>query len=370
VAAKPEPTMSNPISQTLINGGIGLLTALAAGFVGGYFAVIKETALERQKFQLQVLTDEVHGTEEEASRAEVLYFLLDSGVLDSLETEKLRKYAKKPIEEPDGRLQLPNLVKLKLDSTDIAVDQPSTIPEINSTGEFRLLQRDCGNVEKGRHFKSDKTQLSGFDISHHNGELSWGELPDDLSFAMIKATEGSGFTDTKFRVNWDNAHAEGLVRGAYHFYKSSKGGAVQARQFLAQLQQAGYGLCDLPPVLDLENFEGGDRNVFLGEVQTWLNIVERATGRKPIISTFNTFWENELGGPKTFGAYPLWIVDPSHTPPNLPSGWSEFTFHTTSFHGTVSGIKGGADLDMFNGKKEQLLALTVGTTGDNVDALK
>jgi lysozyme len=197
----------------------------------------------------------------------------------------------------------------------------------------------------------------GIDVSHHNGVIDWSRVASDgIDFAFMKATESTGFTDPKFASNWAKAKAAGISRGAYHFFKPSKDGTIQAQQFLSHVQpvlQSG----DLRPVVDVENYDGSSLTKFLKELQEYLDVVEAAVGAKPIIYTFKSFWEHDLKGPTTFGSYPLWIVDLSHTPPRLPVGWTNFTFHQTSFHGTVKGIHGATDLDVFNGTAAGLSAM-------------
>jgi lysozyme len=40
--------------------------------------------------------------------------------------------------------------------------------------------------------------VQGLDVSHHQGEIRWGEVPKSFSFVYIKATEGGDFKDKKF----------------------------------------------------------------------------------------------------------------------------------------------------------------------------
>jgi lysozyme len=90
----------------------------------------------------------------------------------------------------------------------------------------------------------------GIDVSAHQGEIDWTAVAgDDIGFAYVKATEGSDFTDRRFRVNWTGAHRAGLRRGAYHFYSLCSSGEAQALHFLSV---AVPDPAALPPAVDLE----------------------------------------------------------------------------------------------------------------------
>ena len=48
-----------------------------------------------------------------------------------------------------------------------------------------------------------KYPIRGVDVSHYQGEIDWSRLAgEDISFAYIKATEGSGHKDEMFDRNW------------------------------------------------------------------------------------------------------------------------------------------------------------------------
>ncbi len=46
--------------------------------------------------------------------------------------------------------------------------------------------------------------------------------------------------------------------------------------------------------------------------------------------------------------------------PNVPEGWQSWTFWQTSESGSVPGLSGDADVNLFNGSAADLRALTVG----------
>ena len=65
---------------------------------------------------------------------------------------------------------------------------------------------------------ADGYEIHGVDVSHYQGTVDWEKMEEqDLHFAMIKATEGSGHLDECFYTNWEDAAQTGLCIGAYHF---------------------------------------------------------------------------------------------------------------------------------------------------------
>lgn len=62
-----------------------------------------------------------------------------------------------------------------------------------------------GVVWPGRVFASGHP-VRGVDVSSYQGEIDWSVLAaQDLTFAWIKATEGSSSTDPRFATNWERA---------------------------------------------------------------------------------------------------------------------------------------------------------------------
>src|SRR5438874_8444549 len=59
----------------------------------------------------------------------------------------------------------------------------------------------------------------GVDISHYQPNTNWGSVAGSgRGFAIVKATEGTGYTDPDFHTNWSGMKSHSMVRGAYHFF--------------------------------------------------------------------------------------------------------------------------------------------------------
>ncbi len=206
--------------------------------------------------------------------------------------------------------------------------------------------------------------LLGIDVSHNNGPVDWRQVAaGGLAFAYAKATEGTGFVDPLFGTNWAAMKQAGLMRGAYHFFHPAKPVAAQADKFVSVVGHlAGR---DLPPMLDLE--ETVPQNEWTGVTKAkrvalaldWLERVEKALGRKPIVYTRSGFVQEAFDRAGPLAEYVLWIAHYTSAPaPAIPPGWSAWTIWQFTETGRVSGVKGNVDMNRFNGTHEELLALS------------
>ena len=206
--------------------------------------------------------------------------------------------------------------------------------------------------------------LLGVDVSHYNGVISWKTVAAaGISFAYAKATESAGVTDKKFAANWAGIKAAGLPRGAYHFFHPQNPVDAQAARFIAAVGALAPG--DLPPMLDLEEtsattdeWDGVPLAQRVPLALRWLQLVEQALGRKPIVYTRRGFVLQKLGDASALAAYPLWVAHYTGAPqPALPPGWNAWTIWQYTGSGAIAGITGQVDIDRFQGAQADLLAL-------------
>lgn len=199
--------------------------------------------------------------------------------------------------------------------------------------------------------------IDGIDVSHWQGTIDWRAVRGSgIDFAFIKATEGGTHTDPQFARNWAAAADAGITRGAYHYFRPDVDPVKQAEHFL-RVTRLGPG--DLPAVLDVETSDGVAGDALLRAIRSWLQTVERATGKRPIVYTYPDFWNRYVSASP--GPYPLWIASYGRDQPLMPTiGWSEWTFWQSSATGRVPGIQGNVDLDHFRGGRTQLAALVSG----------
>lgn len=205
---------------------------------------------------------------------------------------------------------------------------------------------------------ADTDAVRGVDVSHHNGIINWSKVhAAGIAFAFTKATEGIGLKDTHFTANYAAIKSNGMLRGAYHFFHPGSDVQAQADSFLHVVKHLEPG--DLPPTLDVEADDGKSASVIINGVQKWLDTVEAALGRTPIIYTSASFWNAKLNGTAQFASHPLWVAHYTFKPkPNIPQGFAKHTIWQFSEKGTVNGINSNqVDLDRFNGTLDDLKKL-------------
>lgn len=201
--------------------------------------------------------------------------------------------------------------------------------------------------------------LHGIDVSRYQNKIDWAAVARNVSFVSIKATEGADFTDPSFHVNWAGAHANGIVRTAYHFAHPSVSAVAQADYFVDAVNSAGgyANSSTMQLMLDLEDADKESPSVVWAWVQAFSARVKVRTGRPLLMYTGFYFWRDSVGNPTDNLDAPLWIAAYIPTP-LIPTAWAGvWTFWQHADNGSVPGITGNVDLDYFNGSEEDLRAL-------------
>ena len=206
--------------------------------------------------------------------------------------------------------------------------------------------------------------VPGIDVSHWDAGIDWPKVrATGQRFVFAKATEGINYKDDTFKDNWSGAKAAGLLRGAYHFFRCNVDAKKQADYFI-EFVKAAKDDGELPPVLDLETNDGMTKEKIVVAAKVWLDRVEAAFGKKPIIYSGQYFLQDYLvqagGGPPPWAKdYPLWLAQyPNQfvegVKPFLPRGWFSWSFWQYSDKGRINGINAAVDMNFFNGTLEEL----------------
>lgn len=201
--------------------------------------------------------------------------------------------------------------------------------------------------------------IHGIDVSYYQGKIDWKkvrEMKEDgvqVSFAIIKATEGLASVDPYFQRNWREAAKVGIVCGAYHFFRPSKSGKLQARLFL---QTVKFEAGDLPPVVDIEHLNGATEADMRKELMAFLDYVEERTGVKPIIYSGLTYYNDYLKG--HFDEYPLWIAHYYKAKLNIDAR-ANWHFWQHSDKARITGINHVVDFNAFRGDSVAFQALLI-----------
>ncbi len=166
--------------------------------------------------------------------------------------------------------------------------------------------------------------MPGIDVSMWQGAINWDKARTRINFAFIKASEGLS-VDAQFKRNWvESKRVGGVRRGAYLFYRFSVDPGQQARVMINALA-GDYG--ELPLVVDLEDTSvtGACSAAQLADLRWCLDILERFSGKRPVIYTARWWADPHLGAPAWLSAYDLWVANYVASPaiaPVMPAAWT------------------------------------------------
>ena len=199
-------------------------------------------------------------------------------------------------------------------------------------------------------------EVRGVDVSHYQGNIDWKKLAgEDIDFAFIKATEGSGHVDTGFYENWEAANATELKVGAYHFFSFDSPAETQAQLYIDTVGDLSGNLI---PVVDIE-FYGDkfsnppDEEDLVKELKTMLTLLEAEYGVKPMVYTTYTFYYKYLAG--ELDGYPLWIRNVYFSPNlDMRGKWTFWQYTDQAVLNGYSGAEENIDLNVFYGSLEDL----------------
>ncbi len=195
-------------------------------------------------------------------------------------------------------------------------------------------------------------RVEGIDVSYHNGTIDWKKVQAaGIGFAFIRVSDGLNLNDPQFATNWAGAKQNDIVRGVYQYFRGSQSGVSQANLLISKIGT--QGATDLQPVCDIEELDGVSASTLVSRARDWMNTIQSKTGLTPIIYTSPAFW-NSLNA--SFGDNDLWIAHWNVTAPQVPNGWDAWNFWQYTDSGTVSGITGNVDRNVFNGTLADLRA--------------
>ena len=189
-------------------------------------------------------------------------------------------------------------------------------------------------------------------MSQYQGTIHWEQVKNientfPIQYVFIRATVGQDKVDNEFKNNWSESKNNGIIRGAYHYYRPNENSLLQANNFIANVQlQKG----DLPPVLDIEQLP---KNQTLDSLKVglkrWLVKVEEHYKVKPIIYSGEKFYNAFLK--EEFSEYTFWIANYNFFVEDLKDEWLFWQFTEKA---TVDGIEGNVDVNIYNGTPKML----------------
>jgi lysozyme len=199
----------------------------------------------------------------------------------------------------------------------------------------------------------DRYPIQGIDISSHNGMINFDAVVEDgYSFVFMKVSEGETFKDDNYRINYAKAKKAGLKIGAYHFFRFDVDGVSQAVNFLNAI---GSNTPDMALAIDVEkhgNPAGVDMALITERLTRMVEYLNLKGYRVMFYSNNNGYYDYLE---ENFKGCALWICAFSNPPIN--ASWD---FWQYSHSGSVKGINGKVDLDVFYGSREEWYDYLIG----------
>jgi lysozyme len=197
--------------------------------------------------------------------------------------------------------------------------------------------------------------IKGLDIYH-------GDLITDINqvkasgiqYVMLKAFERSA--DPRFATRWASMRDHGIIRSAYDFFHPEDNAVSQAKAFCNIVGSLQKG--DLCSWLDWEKTGGLATGLDRDAGLVWLQEVEQRQGLTPGVYG-GPYFLQALALDRRFSRFPLWLAEYGVNCPLVPAPWTNWAFWQTTESGSVPGIQGGCDKDVFNGTLDQLKLLTL-----------
>lgn len=201
-------------------------------------------------------------------------------------------------------------------------------------------------------------KIVGIDVSEYQGNILWDSVKNTegafpVKFVIVRSTAGKDRVDAKFHQNWKAVKNQKMIRGAYHYYRPNENSLEQAELFIKTVQ---LKKGDLPPILDIEKLPRSQSidSLKVG-LKRWLKRVEEHYGEKPIIYSGESYYTDFLE--EEFAEYQFWIANYNFFVENIKDEWLMWQF---TEKGSVLGIEGNVDVNIFNGNLEQLKYQTIG----------
>ncbi len=237
-----------------------------------------------------------------------------------------------------------------------------------------LLAACAADDDEARRFDeirvcADGPTVDGIDVSHWEGTVDWDQVASSgVRFAFVRVSDGLHFYDDQFERNWAEARRVGIYRGVYQYFRAGQDPIAQADLMLEHM--GALEPDDLPPVIDVETTDGATLDEVQHRIRAWIDYVQAATGRRPIVYGGLYSWPEVTG---SLDARPseLWVPQYGPTCPDIPGPWTRWAFFQYTSTGTVPGIEaaaGATDLSVWNGD-ERALRVFIGvdaTCGDGL----
>jgi lysozyme len=209
--------------------------------------------------------------------------------------------------------------------------------------------------------------LNGIDISSNNdaqGTIDWAKVKAvGVDFAIIKLTEGTdkndtGYINPYFAGDWASAKANGILTAVLHFALMGRNTPADEFAFFAKTFKPYSAAYDVI-ILDTEQdpYTARDGITIPDDcgpwALSWLNAADAEFGCKPLdYANLDLIQNHGISAVGTNGNG-LYLASPDNPNPAVPAPWPFIAIQQTTWTGSIPGIVGAVDQDVFFGTADQ-----------------
>lgn len=191
-------------------------------------------------------------------------------------------------------------------------------------------------------------RYNGIDVSNWQGYIDYRQVKESgIEVVYIKSSQGSNIKDAYFDINYENAKANGLKVGFYHFLTATNTGeAEQEARFFASVIAGKQPDCKL--VMDYEVFGGVSVEESNNIAQVFLETVKRLTNKEVIVYSDLSNARDRFSR-QIADNYELWIAyyGDYNNLRNIETRWQKWIGVQYTDRGYVPGIRGKVDRDLY-----------------------
>ena len=185
----------------------------------------------------------------------------------------------------------------------------------------------------------------GIDVSSWQGSIDFAQVRNaGIDIVYMKSSEGRSYIDPYFERNYQNAKANGLKVGFYHYVTART--VEQAREqanFFASVISGKEPDCRL--AMDFESFGNLSVNQINEISKVFLETLQNATNKEVLIYS-NSYSARTIFS-RDLAIYPLWVANYGVSEPGGNDKWATWVGWQYTSTGRVAGISGNVDRNQF-----------------------
>lgn len=193
---------------------------------------------------------------------------------------------------------------------------------------------------------SNSELYNGIDVSEWQGEIDFREVANaGIEIVYIRASEGANYIDPYFRENYEEAKANGLKTGFYHYLtaRNEEEARAEAEFFVGNIKGTEP---DCKLAMDFEVFDNLSTEAVNKISEVFLQTVQNLSGKECVIYS-DAYNAREVFDRELAEKYAIWVADYFVEEPEDNGKWGSWVGFQYTDRGRINGIDGNVDRDYF-----------------------